>query len=270
MRAPLARVAGAPGSGRRRAGRRGQEIGGRGVGAQQALDFGGAPPDRRCSRAPAAPPVRSAGRSSRSSSSASTRRTWAGVSGGERDRSGVMGEEAITNAMHADTWKFAPAYELPSWPFVAPPELASGQRIRHPVVIAGGGLAGLTLACDLAAARRRGRAARRGRHRRRARRLVARHLLRAKEPRDVRPARHLRADPRQGHHLVGRPHLLGRRRDLHTSTSRTRASREQPPFINLQQFYLEWFLVERILELDAGVDPLEDTASRGSRTAPTA
>ena len=37
-----------------------------------------------------------------------------------------------------------------SWPFVAPPDLGAGERIRHPVVIAGGGLAGLTLACDLA------------------------------------------------------------------------------------------------------------------------
>ncbi|MEP7301102.1 MAG: FAD-dependent oxidoreductase, partial [Caldimonas sp.] len=52
-----------------------------------------------------------------------------------------------------ETWKFAPSYELPQWPFVAPPDLAnseSGERIRYPVVIAGGGLAGLTLACDLA------------------------------------------------------------------------------------------------------------------------
>src|ERR1700754_1995442 len=52
-----------------------------------------------------------------------------------------------------DTWKFAPPYELPQWPFVAPPGLANserGERIRYPVVIAGGGLAGLTLACDLA------------------------------------------------------------------------------------------------------------------------
>ena len=49
-----------------------------------------------------------------------------------------------------EVWKFAPAYELPSWPFVAPPDLAHGERRRYPVVIAGGGLAGLTLACDLA------------------------------------------------------------------------------------------------------------------------
>jgi len=50
----------------------------------------------------------------------------------------------------AEIWKFAPAYELPSWPFVVPAELESRDRRRHPVVIAGAGLAGLTLACDLA------------------------------------------------------------------------------------------------------------------------
>ena len=50
----------------------------------------------------------------------------------------------------AETWKFAPAYELPAWPFVEPPELVTGRTRRHPVVIAGGGLAGLTLACELA------------------------------------------------------------------------------------------------------------------------
>ena len=63
---------------------------------------------------------------------------------------------------------------------------------------------------------------------------------------------------RQGHHLVGRPHLLGRRRGLHASTCRTTASREQPPFINLQQFYLEWFLVDRILELGRDRPALEE------------
>ena len=64
------------------------------------------------------------------------------------------------------------------------------------------------------ATRRARRAARRGRHGRRARRVVARHLLRAKEPRDLRPARHLRSHHRQGRHLVGRQDLFGRQRGL--------------------------------------------------------
>jgi 3-(3-hydroxy-phenyl)propionate hydroxylase len=41
-------------------------------------------------------------------------------------------------------------YSLPEYPFVAPPELASGEDGRHPIVIVGGGLAGLTMACSLA------------------------------------------------------------------------------------------------------------------------
>ena len=49
-----------------------------------------------------------------------------------------------------ETFRFAPAYELPSWPFEPPPELAPRRVRRHPIVIAGAGLAGLTLACDLA------------------------------------------------------------------------------------------------------------------------
>ena len=40
-------------------------------------------------------------------------------------------------------------YQLPEYPFIAPPELTTGQTKRHPVVIVGAGLAGLSLACAL-------------------------------------------------------------------------------------------------------------------------
>ena len=40
-------------------------------------------------------------------------------------------------------------YELPIYPFRTPPELISGKQPRYPVVIAGGGLTGLTLGLDL-------------------------------------------------------------------------------------------------------------------------
>jgi 3-(3-hydroxy-phenyl)propionate hydroxylase len=49
-----------------------------------------------------------------------------------------------------ETFAFAPAYELPAWPFTPPPELNSAKVVRHPLVIVGAGPAGLTLACDLA------------------------------------------------------------------------------------------------------------------------
>ena len=148
----------------------------------------------------------------------------------------------------AETWKFAPAYELPSWPFVAPPELASGERMRHPVVIAGGGLAGLTLACDLAL------------------RGVAVVLLDDDDTVGVRGAssrgicyaqKSLEIFDRLGLYerirakgitwSVGRTFSGGD--EVYAFNLKDESFSEQPPFINLQQFYLEWFLVERILSL---------------------
>ena len=41
-------------------------------------------------------------------------------------------------------------YTLPEYPFVKPPELSQSKTLRHAVVIVGGGISGLTLACALA------------------------------------------------------------------------------------------------------------------------
>ena len=41
-------------------------------------------------------------------------------------------------------------YALPEYPFVEPPEIRNGAVKRHPSVIVGGGITGLTLACSLA------------------------------------------------------------------------------------------------------------------------
>ena len=41
-------------------------------------------------------------------------------------------------------------YALPEYPFAPPPELRTGEVKRHAVVIVGGGITGLTLACALA------------------------------------------------------------------------------------------------------------------------
>ena len=144
-----------------------------------------------------------------------------------------------------EVWKFAPAYDLPSWPFVAPPEIASGERTRHPVVIAGGGLAGLTLACDLAL------------------RGVAVVLLDEDDTVGVRGAssrgicyaqKSLETFDRLGVYeqirakgitwSVGRTYSGAD--EVYAFDLKDESLSEQPPFINLQQFYLEWFLVERI------------------------
>ncbi|HZV93179.1 MAG TPA: FAD-dependent monooxygenase [Caldimonas sp.] len=150
--------------------------------------------------------------------------------------------------MSAESWKFAPAYELPCWPFVAPPDLGSGARIRYPVVIAGGGLAGLTLACDLAL------------------RGVRAVLLDEDDTVGVRGASSRGiCYAQKSLEIFDRLGLYERIRDkgITWSVGRTfsgadeiyafnlddESQSEQPPFINLQQFYLEWFLVERILEI---------------------
>jgi 3-(3-hydroxy-phenyl)propionate hydroxylase len=52
----------------------------------------------------------------------------------------------------ASAYEFTRAggYTLPSYPFTEPPEIKTGQAGRYPVVVVGGGLAGLTMACALA------------------------------------------------------------------------------------------------------------------------
>ena len=40
-------------------------------------------------------------------------------------------------------------YALPTYPFVSPPEIDGGGVRHYPVIVVGGGLTGLTLLCDL-------------------------------------------------------------------------------------------------------------------------
>ncbi|HEV7576277.1 MAG TPA: FAD-dependent oxidoreductase [Caldimonas sp.] len=148
----------------------------------------------------------------------------------------------------AEVWKFAPAYELPSWPFVAPPDLAARGRVRYRVVIAGAGLAGLTLACDLAL------------------RGIEVVVLDEDDTVGVRGAssrgicyaqKSLEIFARLGVYerirAKGITWSVGRTfsgaDEVYSFNLDDDSLSEQPPFINLQQFYLEWFLVERIVAL---------------------
>jgi 3-(3-hydroxy-phenyl)propionate hydroxylase len=139
-------------------------------------------------------------------------------------------------------------YQLPVFPFVTPPELAGERSRRYPVVIVGGGLAGLTLACDLAT------------------RGVAAVVLDEDDTVGVRGAssrgmcyaqKSLEVFDRLGIYerlldkgvnwSVGR--TLSQGDELYAFDAQLDSVSAQVPFLNLQQFYVEWFLVDRITEL---------------------
>ncbi len=142
-------------------------------------------------------------------------------------------------------------YVLPEYAFVPPPEIGAGCISRHPIVIVGGGLAGLTMACSLA------------------RYGVAAVLLDEDNTVGVKGAssrgicytqRSLEIFERLGIY----EHVA--RKGVQWSVGRTFAGNDevysfdlrqqsaynlssQPPFINIQQFYIEAFLVDRIDQL---------------------
>jgi 3-(3-hydroxy-phenyl)propionate hydroxylase len=159
-----------------------------------------------------------------------------------------------TNHMTAPKAEFTSSgggYELPVYPFQPPPELQGARAQRYPIVIVGGGLAGLTLACDLGV------------------RGVPVVLLDEDNTVGVRGAssrgicyaqRSLETFKRLGIYeriaakgiqwSVGR--TLAGNDEVYNFDLRKNAAQsvsEQPPFINIQQFYVEWFLAERILQL---------------------
>ena len=142
-------------------------------------------------------------------------------------------------------------YELPEYPFVEPPELKSGEVRRHKVVIVGAGITGLTLACCLAKLG------------------VKAVLLDEDDTVGVKGAssrgicytqKSLEIFQRLG--VYERIAAKG----IQWSVGRTFAGKDevysfdlrqnsgyslsaQPPFINIQQFYIEGYLVERIYGL---------------------
>lgn len=142
-------------------------------------------------------------------------------------------------------------YVLPEYPFEAPPELAAGEASHHPIVIVGGGITGLTLACALAQFG------------------VPAVLLDEDNTVGVKGAssrgicytqKSLEIFQRLGVYeriaakgiqwSVGRT-FAGNDEvysfDLRQQSAYNLSS--QPPFVNIQQFYIEGYLVERIQEL---------------------
>ena len=63
-----------------------------------------------------------------------------------------MNPSAFKDVQFTNGYEFTQGtgYALPEYPFVKPPELLQNKTLRHAVVIVGGGITGLTLACALA------------------------------------------------------------------------------------------------------------------------
>jgi 3-(3-hydroxy-phenyl)propionate hydroxylase len=139
-------------------------------------------------------------------------------------------------------------YALPTYPFVAPPELTGGAKRRYPIVIVGGGLSGLTLGCDLA------------------NRGVDCVLLDEDDTIGVRGASsrgivyaqktleifaHLGTYPRMREKGItwSDAKTLAGNDVVYSFNLQSASVSDQPPFINLQQFYVEWFLADRIAAL---------------------
>lgn len=157
-------------------------------------------------------------------------------------------ETAFTNGYE---YTQGTGYVLPEFPFVAPEELKTGRTRRHPVVIVGAGITGLTLACALA------------------RQGVAAVLLDEDNTIGVKGASSRGICYTQKSleifHRLGIYEAIASK-GVQWSVGRTFAGDDevysfdlaaqsaynlsrQPPFINIQQFYIEGFLVERIAQL---------------------
>jgi len=158
-----------------------------------------------------------------------------------------------TATAHTNGYEFTggSGYDLPEYPFLPPPELQGGPTARHPVVIVGAGITGLTLACSLA-------------------RLGVRALLidedntvgvKGASSRGIcytqksleifeRLGIYPRIEAKGVQWSVGR--TFAGTDEVYSFDLRQQGSfhlSRQPPFINIQQFYIEGFLVERIREL---------------------
>ena len=154
---------------------------------------------------------------------------------------------------HTNSYEFTQGsgYVLPEYPFVPPPELQGGATVRHPIVIVGGGLCGLTLAACLA---RLGQPAVlldedntvgvKG--------AASRGICYTQKSLEIfeRLGIYERIAAKGVQWSVGR--TFAGHDEVYSFDLRQQGSfglSSQPPFINIQQFYIEGFLVERIQEL---------------------
>jgi 3-(3-hydroxy-phenyl)propionate hydroxylase len=162
---------------------------------------------------------------------------------------------AYSNPVAANGYEFfsQTGYSLPEYAFERPPELGSETTPDHvyPIVIVGGGISGLTTACSLASIGMScvlldedNTVGVRG--------ASSRGICYAQKSLETfkRLGLYERIAAKGVQWSVGRTfagldevYSFNLRDQAHLSLS------EQPPFINIQQFYIEGFLVERIMEL---------------------
>ena len=157
--------------------------------------------------------------------------------------------ERYQDAAYTNGYEFAKGgYTLPQYPFEEPPELRTGEVVRHGVVIVGAGITGLTIACALAA------------------QGIQAIVLDEDNSVGVKGAssrgicytqKSLEIFQRLGIYeriaAKGIQWSVGRtfagHDEIYSFDLREQSNFQlsaQPPFINIQQFYIEGFLVERI------------------------
>ena len=139
-------------------------------------------------------------------------------------------------------------YRLPEYAFRIPSEISNGTQARYPVVIVGGGLAGLAAACDLAVVGIRtvlldddNTVGVRG--------LASRGITYAQKSLEIfqRLGIYDRVKAKGVEWSHGK--TLADRDVVYSFDLASASLSMQPPFINIQQFYIEWFCVDRIGEL---------------------
>ena len=162
---------------------------------------------------------------------------------------------------HTNGYEFTQGtgYALPQYPFVPPPELKATHWVRHPVVVVGAGITGLTLACSLAQLG------------------VPTVVLDEDNTVGVKGAssrgicytqKSLEIFQRLGIYerikAKGIEWSVGRTFAGHDEVFSFDLSQQsqfnlsqQPPFINIQQFYIEGYLVERIHEIQSTHTPVD-------------
>ena len=178
--------------------------------------------------------------------------------------------EPYAGAALANGYAFAEGagYTLPEYPFVAPPEILSGEVKRYPVVIVGAGITGLTLACALAQYGVRAllldednTVGVKG--------ASSRGICYAQKTLEIfrRLGIYERIASKGVQWSIGRTFAgADEVYSFDLRQQQTHSLSQQPPFINIQQFYVEGFLIEQLSPADPA-DRLIDTRWKHRITA---